>query len=182
MTDRQRPFHFFMDELETPLGTAVMIADTSGVLRMHAWDDEKDGWRARFRRYFGDADVTARRGLFGHVSAMKRYFDGEITALDAIPVAFGGTPFQNRVWNALRTIPAGTTLSYGALAERIGSPQAVRAVGRANGSNPIGVVVPCHRVIGADGSLTGYGGGLSRKRWLLEHEARYVEFRLEMSV
>jgi methylated-DNA-[protein]-cysteine S-methyltransferase len=172
----------FIDKLDTPLGTTVMITDASGVLRMHAWEDRPDCWRARFRRCFGDAGVTARRDPFGHVSAMRRYFDGEITALDAIPVAFAGTPFQEKVWNALRTIPAGTTLSYGALAERIGSPQAVRAVGRANGSNPIGVVVPCHRVIGADGSLTGYGGGLARKRWLLEHEARHVEFRLEMSL
>ena len=81
-----------------------------------------------------------------------------------------GTPFQRAVWAALRRIPAGETLSYGQLAAQIGKPKAVRAVGLANGSNPVGVVVPCHRVIGADGSLTGYGGGLPRKLWLLEHE------------
>jgi methylated-DNA-[protein]-cysteine S-methyltransferase len=82
-----------------------------------------------------------------------------------------GTEFQRAVWNALRSIPCGETLSYGALARRIGRPSAVRAVGLANGANPVGVVVPCHRVIGSDGTLTGYGGGLSRKRWLLEHES-----------
>lgn len=123
----------------------------------------------------------ARRDPFGHVAALQRYFDGEITALDAIPVAFSGTPFQKKVWTALRTIHAGTTLSYGDLARRIGEPAAVRAVGLANGRNPIGVVVPCHRVIGSDGSLTGYGGGLPRKRWLLDHEARHSAFRLEMT-
>jgi methylated-DNA-[protein]-cysteine S-methyltransferase len=95
-------------------------------------------------------------------------------------VVFGGTPFQNRVWSALRTIPCGTTVSYGTLAKRIRQPKAVRAVGLANGSNPIGVVVPCHRVIGSDGSLTGHGGGLPRKHWLLAHEAKHTSsFRLE---
>jgi methylated-DNA-[protein]-cysteine S-methyltransferase len=86
-------------------------------------------------------------------------------------VQTSGTPFQREVWRALRNIPCGTTVSYAKLAEQIGRPAAVRAVGLANGSNPVGVVVPCHRVIGANGSLTGYGGGIERKSWLLEHEA-----------
>ena len=98
------------------------------------------------------------------------YFAGDIAALDRIEVDPAGTPFQRLVWDALRAIPAGTTTSYGALAGRIGRPNAVRAVGAANGANPIAVVVPCHRVIGAGGSLVGYGGGLERKRWLLAHE------------
>ena len=102
--------------------------------------------------------------------ALTSYFEGEITAIDRVPVETNGTPFQRQVWAALREIPAGTTTSYGALAARIGNPNASRAVGLANGSNPIGIVVPCHRVIGASGKLTGYGGGLDRKRWLLEHE------------
>ena len=91
-------------------------------------------------------------------------------AIDEIPVQTGGTPFQSNVWRALRAIPAGTTLSYGRMAHRLKCPLAVRAVGFANGSNPISLVIPCHRLIGSDGSLTGYGGGLERKRWLLEHE------------
>jgi methylated-DNA-[protein]-cysteine S-methyltransferase len=102
---------------------------------------------------------------------LRRYFDGDLAALDPLRVApTRGTPFQRAVWGALREIPAGATASYGDIARRIGRPSAVRAVGAANGANPIGIVVPCHRVIGTDGSLTGYAGGLERKRWLLRHE------------
>jgi methylated-DNA-[protein]-cysteine S-methyltransferase len=106
----------------------------------------------------------------GLTGAIARYFAGELRAIDVLPVATAGTPFQREVWSALRKIPCGTTISYGRLAADLGRPAAVRAVGLANGSNPIGVVVPCHRVIGANGSLTGYGGGIERKRWLLDHE------------
>ena len=172
---------FFIDKMKTPLGAAILIADGNGALRMHCWEQQPEDWRKLFDRRYGDGELIACSDRFGHVAALKRYFDGDISALDTIPVAFAGTSFQTKVWNALRTIPGGTTLSYGALAKRIGEPKAVRAVGLANGSNPIGVVVPCHRVIGSDGSLTGYGGGLSRKRWLLEHEARHCAFRLEVS-
>jgi methylated-DNA-[protein]-cysteine S-methyltransferase len=101
---------------------------------------------------------------------LRNYFEGEIESLGAIEWRTAGTPFQRAVWTALTTIAPGETLSYGALAAKLGCPKAVRAVGLANGSNPISVVVPCHRVIGADGSLTGYGGGIARKRWLLNHE------------
>ncbi len=178
MADHER---FFVDTMDTPLGAAVVIADETGALRMHRWTDSGGSWRAEFHRRHGNAELIAQTNRFGHVTALARYYDGDIAALDAIGVAFTGTPFQQKVWNALRTIAGGTTLSYGALARRIGSPSAVRAVGLANGSNPIAVVVPCHRVIGSDGSLTGYGGGLQRKRWLLEHEARHCAFRLEVS-
>jgi methylated-DNA-[protein]-cysteine S-methyltransferase len=102
--------------------------------------------------------------------ALAAYFAGEIGALDRIEVRTGGSAFQQKVWRALRTLPAGRTTSYGRLAARIGAPKAVRAVGAANGANPVSVVVPCHRLIGANGRLTGYGGGLDRKRWLLAHE------------
>ena len=101
---------------------------------------------------------------------MRRYFKGEIGVLADLPVATTGTPFQNSVWQALRKIKDGTTIYYAELARRIGKPRAVRAAGLANGQNPISIVVPCHRVIGSNGSLTGYGGGLERKQWLLEHE------------
>ena len=103
------------------------------------------------------------------------YFAGDIHAIDDIPTATAGTAFQREVWRALRAIPAAETISYGQLAQRIGRPRAVRAVGLANGSNPVGVVVPCHRVIGANGSLTGYGGGLHRKEWLLAHERAHTK-------
>jgi methylated-DNA-[protein]-cysteine S-methyltransferase len=104
------------------------------------------------------------------LARLRRYFDGELDALDDIAVDPAGTPFQLRVWTALRDVRAGTTTSYSALARHIGTPNAVRAVGAANGANPIPIIIPCHRVIGADGRLVGYGGGLDRKRWLLAHE------------
>ena len=102
--------------------------------------------------------------------SIKAYFEGQLNAIDSLPVECVGTPFQKRVWHALREIPCGRTVSYSELARRIGRPAAVRAVGLANGANPISVIVPCHRVIGVNGTLTGYGGGLERKRWLLSHE------------
>jgi methylated-DNA-[protein]-cysteine S-methyltransferase len=104
------------------------------------------------------------------LEGLDRYFAGDLTAIDALAVNPSGTPFQLRVWSALRDVHAGSTTSYSAIAKRLGMPQAVRAVGAANGANPIPIVIPCHRVIGADGRLVGYGGGLDRKRWLLAHE------------
>ena len=113
----------------------------------------------------------------GILDSVRGYFAGDLTALDDVPVRFDrGTPFQHEVWNALRTIPVGQTISYAELALRVGRPTAYRAVGAANGQNPIGVVVPCHRVIAADGTLGGYAGGLDRKRWLLAHECAAPSF------
>jgi methylated-DNA-[protein]-cysteine S-methyltransferase len=100
---------------------------------------------------------------------LTEYFAGSRTTFD-LPLDPSGTEFQRRVWDSLRTIPYGTTTSYGAIARRLGDPHATRAVGAANGQNPIPIVVPCHRVVGAKGELTGFGGGIDRKRWLLEHE------------
>jgi methylated-DNA-[protein]-cysteine S-methyltransferase len=114
--------------------------------------------------------VTPAADPAGAVAILRDYFDGDIHALDRVVVEMDGTPFQRQVWTALRTVRAGRTASYSDIARAIGLPAAVRAVGAANGANPIAVVVPCHRIIGAEGSLTGYGGGLDRKRWLLEHE------------
>lgn len=104
------------------------------------------------------------------IDSIRAYLDGELTAIKTIPVNPGGTTFQVQVWQSLRAIPAGTVMSYGELARQLGKPAAVRAVGTTNSLNPISIVLPCHRVIGANGSLTGYAGGLERKRWLLEHE------------
>ncbi len=116
--------------------------------------------------------MTEASNPWGLTEAFARYFAGDLRAIEALPVCSAGTEFQRAVWSALREIPCGETWSYGELARRIGRPTAVRAVGLANGANPVAVVVPCHRVIGADRSLTGYGGGLHRKEWLLAHEAR----------
>lgn len=150
----------------TPIGTLVVITDRKGALRAAEWSDQEARLR---RRHLTAAEPAHDPG--GCVSALKAYFAGDHAAIAAIPVEPGGTPFQQLVWQALREIPAGLTMSYAELARGIGRPSAVRAVGHANGANPISIVVPCHRLVGADGLLTGYGGGLERKRWLLAHEA-----------
>jgi methylated-DNA-[protein]-cysteine S-methyltransferase len=106
----------------------------------------------------------------GAIEQLRAYFDGERTTF-ALPLRMSGTPFQRMVWDALLTIPFGTTISYAEQARRIGRPEATRAVGAANGRNPIAIIVPCHRVIGSSGMLTGYGGGLMLKEWLLNHES-----------
>lgn len=163
---------FFVEQIETPVGPLLMVADDEGTLRVLEFHDRKERWQPHLEKRFDGARLTEKRNAFGHAKTLARYFDGDIAAIDRIPASGAGTAFQQSVWTALRTIPGGATLSYGALARQIGRPAAVRAVGLANGANPIAIVVPCHRVIGSDGSLTGYGGGLERKRWLLAHEAR----------
>ncbi|MGA8270295.1 MAG: methylated-DNA--[protein]-cysteine S-methyltransferase [Candidatus Sulfotelmatobacter sp.] len=162
-----------IDRLETPIGEMVIVADHEGNLRVVDWTDHEARMRRFLRIHYGENRFKLEpvKNPCGFVEKINRYFAGELRVLDTLPVATNGTPFQRAVWRALRTIPCGTTITYGKLAEQIGKPTAVRAVGLANGSNPIGVIVPCHRVIGANGSLTGYGGGLERKRWLLQHES-----------
>jgi methylated-DNA-[protein]-cysteine S-methyltransferase len=152
----------------SPLGPLALVTREAALLAL-AFDADPDAVAASLARLLG---ATARRGRPPRevTGPLGDYFGGEIDAIDRIEVSFGGTPFQQRVWTALRRISPGTTTSYSGLARRIGQPDAVRAVGTANGANPIAVVVPCHRVIGANGSLVGYGGGLDRKRWLLAHE------------
>jgi methylated-DNA-[protein]-cysteine S-methyltransferase len=162
-----------IDRVDTPIGEMLIVADREGNLRSVGWADHETGMRRLLRLHYGENGfrLEPARNPHGLTHALSRYFEGELTAIDILPVQTAGTPFQREVWRALRNIPCGTTASYAEVAERIGRPAAVRAVGLANGSNPVGVVVPCHRVIGADGSLTGYGGGIARKSWLLEHEA-----------
>lgn len=167
---------FVMERMATPIGEMLVVADHEGNLRAIDWSDYEERMRGLLRRYYGEGGFRLEKGtVSGELQdALRRYFAGELAAIDGLPVKTGGTAFQREVWRALREIECGTTVSYAKLAERIGRPKAVRAVGLANGANPIGVVVPCHRVIGADGSLTGYGGGMERKRWLLKHEASAV--------
>lgn len=162
----------FIDRLATPIGELVVIADGDGALRTIDWSDHDKRMRQLLDRYYGNDryTLTLKRDPGGLTQAMRRYFKGEVGILKTLPVATTGTPFQNSVWTALRKIADGSTISYAELARRIGKPKAVRAAGLANGQNPISIVVPCHRVIGSDGSLTGYGGGLPRKQWLLAHE------------
>ena len=168
---------FFLEHVPTPIGTFPLVTDQAGRVRALDFGDgepaEAEARLARVLRlqYRGvTTKLTARPAPSPARLALEAYFAGDVNALDRIEVEFGGTDFQRSVWEALRTIPAGKTLSYAALAAQVGRPTAVRAVGLANGTNPIAVIVPCHRVIGSDASLTGYGGGLERKRWLLAHE------------
>jgi methylated-DNA-[protein]-cysteine S-methyltransferase len=161
----------FRDHLATPIGKLLIVTDESGRACLVDFEDDDARIRRLIPRYYGAGACLAAKTPPARVcNSLRAYFAGDLHAIDSIPVATPGTPFQQRVWSELRAIPAGQTVSYGALARRLGSPAAVRAVGLANGANPIAIVVPCHRVIGADGSLTGYGGGLARKRWLLAHE------------
>lgn len=157
--------HLLLDHIDTPLGRLALIADTEGRLHAVGWVEGHDRV-ARLLR----TPMKHARDPGGLSSALSAYFAGDLTAIDNLPVHLAGTAFQRAVWTALREIPCGQTRAYRDIAQHIGRPNAVRAVGTANGSNPVGVVVPCHRVVGANGTLTGYGGGLHRKRWLLVHE------------
>jgi methylated-DNA-[protein]-cysteine S-methyltransferase len=161
-----------IDRIDTAIGELILVVDREGNLRAIDWVDyEARMLRLLQRQYGKDGFVLLpANNPNGLSDRLRRYFAGDVAAIDGLPVASVGTPFQREVWRALRDIPVGTTCSYGELAQRISRPRAVRAVGTANGSNPISIVVPCHRVIGANGSLTGYGGGMERKRWLLNHE------------
>jgi methylated-DNA-[protein]-cysteine S-methyltransferase len=171
MTRRQK-LRFRLDRLATPIGITLVVQDEHGRLRALEWEDHEARMTRLLRLHYGDDGIglVESDGSGPIIGALRAYLAGELGALDAVPVETGGTTFQRRVWRELRRIRAGTTLSYGQLARRIGRPDAVRAVARANGSNPVSVVVPCHRVVGSDGTLTGYAGGLDRKRWLLSHE------------
>jgi methylated-DNA-[protein]-cysteine S-methyltransferase len=164
------PETFDLDRLETPIGVALLVTDVDGILRALDWEDHEPRMRQLLRLQYGAVALKGARAPKDIRAALSGYFKGDIDRLSTIKWRVAGTPFQHKVWNALPKIRAGTTMSYGALAAKLETPNAMRAVGHANGSNPISVVVPCHRVIGADGSLTGYGGGLERKRWLLAHE------------
>ena len=170
MPKQSPPETLFVGQIGSPLGAISVVHDKEG--RLHALEFEDRGQRMQqlLRLYHGNDALLDRRVPPGIKQPLERYFAGDLTAIDSIPIATAGTPFQRDVWAALRQIPPGETRSYGALARKLGRPNAVRAVGAANGANPINIVVPCHRVIGADGSLTGYGGGIDRKRWLLAHE------------
>ena len=137
-----------------------------------AGDNEADrkAMAAALTARYGPVTLVRVRDPYGISRRLRAYFAGEVQAIDAIAVETGGTPFQRRVWSALRRIPPGRTITYSELARAAGRPRAIRAAGAANGRNPVAIVVPCHRVVGKDASLTGYGGGLQRKRWLLDHE------------
>lgn len=162
----------WLDRLASPVGELRLVVDEQGALRALEFDDHDERLHRLLKRHYGRYELISGAAPAAIRQALAAYFEDDASRLAALTVATGGTPFQRLVWQALREIPAGSTISYGELAKRIGRPGACRAVGLANGANPVAIVVPCHRVIGANGTLTGYGGGLPRKQWLVAHERR----------
>ncbi|MGH7717043.1 MAG: methylated-DNA--[protein]-cysteine S-methyltransferase [Vulcanimicrobiaceae bacterium] len=170
---------FRVERIPTPVGVMMLVTDSDGHARAVDWEDHEDRLQRLLSGYYRPHEIRLEGAPHAtHArSCVEAYFGGDLNAIDSIPVVMAGTPFQKEVWEALRRIPVGATMSYSGLAVQLGRPKATRAVGLANGANPIGVIVPCHRVIGADASLTGYGSGLPRKRWLLEHEGVLLKLR-----
>ena len=166
--------HLLLERWNSPISPLLIITDQDGSLRALEFGENEDRLRRLLRAQYGEFTLEPGKAPAAITKALAAYFRGDLAALDQLATATNGTPFQREVWRALRQIPAGTTISYGELAKRVGRPSASRAVGAANGANPIPIVVPCHRVIGANGSLTGFGSGLPRKKWLLEHERRHA--------
>jgi methylated-DNA-[protein]-cysteine S-methyltransferase len=158
-----------LDSIDSPIGTVLIVVDDDKLCSLDYSDYETRMMMLLERRY-GPVHFTPAVDPGGVSCRVRAYFAGDLTALDGIAVSTGGTTFQQQVWLALRSIPSGTTMTYGALAAQVGKPTAYRAVGATNGLNPVAIVLPCHRVIGANASLTGYAGGLARKQWLLQHE------------
>jgi methylated-DNA-[protein]-cysteine S-methyltransferase len=167
--------NLLLDRMQSPLGVILLVHDAGGSLRSLDFEDFEVRMRQLLRLHYGRVELAAAPAPDAVTAPLHAYFAGSYGALESVPTETAGTPFQRSVWAALRMIPPGSTVSYGALASTIGRPGAFRAVGLANGANPLTIVVPCHRVIGAGRALTGFGGGLHRKRWLLEHEGVLVE-------
>jgi O-6-methylguanine DNA methyltransferase len=161
---------FTRSRLASPLGDLVAITAADGTIHALEFGDDERRLHRLFSRHHGDDAVADGQAPPALTSTLAAYFAGHLTAIDALPVARIGTPFQQAAWAALRAIPAGETRSYGQQAAGMGKPSATRAVGLANGANPIAIIVPCHRVIGSNGALTGYAAGVARKAWLLAHE------------
>ncbi|GAB3686240.1 methylated-DNA--[protein]-cysteine S-methyltransferase [Salinisphaera aquimarina] len=159
----------YFSTMDSPVGALLLTGDGRS-LTMLSMSDQDDAPRPQADWQRDDEVLAEPR------AQLSAYFAGERHSFD-LPLDPAGTDFQRRVWRALRDIPCGATESYGALAQRIESPGASRAVGLANGRNPIAIIIPCHRVIGANGRLTGYAGGLERKRWLLTHEGYRGDMR-----
>jgi methylated-DNA-[protein]-cysteine S-methyltransferase len=160
---------FLTDRIKTPIGDMILIA-RDGVLLLLEFEEASGRVMREMQARFGDVELRKSYNPFGLSDIVRDYFSGNIHAIDGLIADGGGTDFDKQVWAELRRIPAGVTKSYGDIARTLGDVGLSRAVGTANGRNPIAIVVPCHRVIGSDGSMTGYGGGIARKEWLLRHE------------
>jgi methylated-DNA-[protein]-cysteine S-methyltransferase len=157
------------DIIDSAIGTILLVSDGENLCAVD-YAEYEGRMLTLLRRHYREfrlQDVTDPQGFSSRIHA---YLAGDLSCLNCIPVNPGGTEFQQEVWSTLRTIPPGSVLSYGELAARLGRPLSYRAVGMTNALNPVAIVIPCHRLVGADGALTGYAGGLERKRWLLQHE------------
>lgn len=163
----------YMSSMDSPLGTIILMTDDENRLRVLDFADHEQRMLDLLHRQYKHTEIIPASTPCPYEKNLHDYFNGDLDALNTIPVATGGTPFQRAVWQALQEIPHSQTMSYAELAAKVGNPKASRAIGLANGANPISIVIPCHRVIGKDGSMTGYGGGLERKIWLLRHEAPF---------
>jgi methylated-DNA-[protein]-cysteine S-methyltransferase len=180
-----------LESIESPVGKLLVVTDHRGCVYAIDFVDYRSRMDRLLTRYWGSHRLCgggsshdrapgggspseaapSEAALSEAAQRLQAYFAGSLSAIDSIETCWGGSPFQQKVWRVLRTIPCGETVSYGWIAKELGMPSAARAVGLANGSNPIAIVVPCHRVIGSNRKLTGYAGGLERKQWLLDHEA-----------
>jgi O-6-methylguanine DNA methyltransferase len=160
---------FWYREYSSPVGQLQIAGDDLGVVSLD-FDDFSERMRRLIAARFGEHELCPGDDPFGVVPRLDLYFRDGVDTFHEIPLNMRGSPLQAEVWRALRMIPAGETRSYGQLALQLGRPKASRAVGHANSLNPVGIIVPCHRVIGANGKLTGYAGGVHRKEWLLRHE------------
>ncbi len=173
----------FRSVISTPLGDMLALASDEGLCALefttvqgpNRGQERLSRLHVRLQRWFPPHDIVdSETPAIARTRAwLAAYFDGTGAGIGGLPLDMRGAPFEKRVWLALQTIPPGRTTSYGAIAEAMGSAGASRAVGAANGANPVAIIVPCHRVIGSAGSLTGYGGGLERKTWLIDHERRW---------
>jgi methylated-DNA-[protein]-cysteine S-methyltransferase len=159
----------FVDYIPSPIGTIIIVVDGDRLCSLD-FEEYRERMMKLLTRRYAEVRLKQVADPHGFSTRLENYFAGDYESLAAIPVDTGGTPFQQQVWTALRDIPVGETCAYSRLAARIGKPNAARAVGMANSLNPVAIVLPCHRVIGCNATLTGYAGGLARKRWLLGHE------------
>lgn len=159
-----------IDEIDSPIGTVLVASDGHALFALD-FADCRPRMNGLAQSRFGPVSWGRGTDPGGFSTRTRAYFDGDLDALQDVEVETGGTPFQRQVWAALRKVQPGHTASYGALAAQIGRPTAARAVGAANGANPVALAIPCHRIVGSSGALTGYAGGIERKRWLLAHES-----------
>ena len=169
-----RPARLILDRAPSPIGELLIVTDEAGALRAVDFHDHAHRLDRLLKIHYGPLRPETGAAPSATRAAFAAYFEGRFEALSRLAWATNGTAFQQAVWTALTEIPAGETITYSELARRAGRPAAIRAAGHANGANPLSIVAPCHRVIGLNGALTGYGGGIARKRWLLAHEGARV--------